>query len=68
MPGNWHYGIENMKYATPYKYAKLCRVSTQAIYDRIKNGSLNTIEREDINGEIKRVIDLKKFPPSKGKK
>lgn len=57
-----------MKYATPYKYAKLCRVSTQAIYDRIKNGSLNTIEREDINGEIKRVIDLKKFPPSKGKK
>jgi hypothetical protein len=59
-------GIEiKMKYATPYKYAKLCGVSTQAIYDRIKNGSLQTIEKEDLNGDKKRVIDLKKFPPGK---
>jgi hypothetical protein len=56
-----------MKYATPYKYAKLCGVSTQAIYDRIKNGSLETVNREDLHGEMKRVIDLKKYPPSKGK-
>jgi hypothetical protein len=56
-----------MKYATPYKYAKLCGVSTQAIYDRIKNGSLETVEKEDFHGEKKRVIDLKKFPPLKGK-
>lgn len=57
-----------MKYATPYKYARLCGVSTQAIYDRIKSGSLKTEDREDINGEIKAVVNLKKFPPSKGKK
>lgn len=57
-----------MKYATPYKYAKLCGVSTQAIYDRIKNGSIQTVDKEDLQGELKRVIDLKKFPPSKGKK
>lgn len=57
-----------MKYATPYKYAGLCKVSPQAIYDRIKSGSLETIEKEDISGEVKRVIDLKKYPPSKGRK
>lgn len=57
-----------MKYATPYKYAALCGVSTQAIYDRIKSGTLETVEKEDISGEVKRVIDLKKYPPSKGRK
>lgn len=56
-----------MKYVTPYKYAKLCGVSSQAIYDRIKSGSLETIEKTDFQGEVKRVIDLKKYPPSKGK-
>lgn len=56
-----------MKYATPYKYAKLCGVSTQAIYDRIKNGSLTTVQKEDITGQVKNVIDLKKYPPVKGK-
>lgn len=59
--------IQKTTYATPYRYAKLCGVSTQAIYDRIKSGSLTTEEREDINGEIKTVVNLKKFPPSKGK-
>lgn len=57
-----------MKYATPYKYASLCKVSPQAIYDRIKSGSLETVEKEDISGEVKRVIDLKKYPPKKGRK
>jgi hypothetical protein len=54
-----------LRYATPYRYAKLCGVSTQAIYDRIKNGSLTTIFKDDLNGDRKRVIDLKKFPPGK---
>jgi hypothetical protein len=55
-------------YATPYRYAKLCGVSTQAIYDRIKSGSLTTEDRKDINGDLKPVINLKKYPPSKGRR
>lgn len=53
------------RYATPYKYAKLCGVSTQAIYDRIKNGSLQTEDKENINGDLVRVVDLEKFPPKR---
>lgn len=62
------YFIMKNKYATPYKYAKLCGISTQAVYDRIKNGSLKTVEKIDLNGDTKNYIDLKKFPPSKGRK
>lgn len=61
------HGGKRSGHATPYKYAKLCGVSTQAIYDRLKSGSLKTIEKEDINGDLRVVIDLKLFPPSKGK-
>jgi predicted DNA-binding protein YlxM (UPF0122 family) len=57
-----------MKYATIKQYADLSGVSHQAIYDRIKSGSITTVEKEDFTGEVKTVIDLKKYPPSKGRK
>jgi len=54
-------------YLSPYKYAELCEVSTQAIYDRIKSGSLKTVTKILPDGEVKEYIDLTKFPPSKGR-
>lgn len=55
------------KYCTPYQYANLCGVSTQAIYQRIKLGKVSTVDIPDISGVTKRYIDLKKFPPRKGR-
>jgi hypothetical protein len=51
-----------MKYVTPYQYAKLCGVSPQAIYDRIKSGSLPTETVKTVIGE-KRLINLSQNPP-----
>ncbi len=53
------------KFTTPYKYAKLCGVTSQAIYDRIKNGTLKTVDKKDVCGTVKRYIDLEKFPPGR---
>lgn len=54
------------KFATPYKYAKLCGLSSQAIYKRIKAGTLTVKTIKDqLTGEDKQVIDLAKFPPTK---
>lgn len=52
-----------MKYATPYQYAKLCRVSTQAIYSRIAKGTLVKVQIPDPTGALKDYIDVEKFPP-----
>ena len=52
-----------MRYVTPYKYAKLCGVSTQAIYKRIAKGVLEKVELPLPDGTIKEYIDLEKFPP-----
>ena len=58
-----------MKYLTPYKYAKLCGVSTQAIYSRIKAGTIEKVQIPDPTGELKDYIDIEKFPPENiGKK
>lgn len=53
------------KFTTPYKYAKLCGVTSQAIYDRIKNGTLKTVDKKDVCGTVKRYIDREKFPPGR---
>jgi hypothetical protein len=55
------------KYATPYKWAKLAGLTTQAVYARLKAGTLETVRREDLNGEVRRVIDLAKFPPERAR-
>ncbi|GAB4023255.1 hypothetical protein GCM10028808_73140 [Spirosoma migulaei] len=52
-----------MKYATPYQYAKLCNVSTQAIYKRIAAGTLEKVQIPDPTGALKDYIDTEKFPP-----
>jgi hypothetical protein len=54
-----------MKYATPIQYSKLCGISPQAVYDRIAKGTLETLEKEDFTGQLKQVIDLKKYPPAR---
>lgn len=56
------------RYVTPYRYAQLCEVSTQAIYSRIKSKSLQVVDHVELGGGKKKYIDTDKFPPSKGKK
>lgn len=57
-----------MKYATPYKYAQLCGVSRQAIYQRIASGTLKTESfTNPLTSEVIAVINLKTYPPTKGK-
>lgn len=57
-----------MKYLTPSQYAKTCGVSRQAIYDRLTAGTLHTVEKQDFTGKTVQVIDLKKYPPMKGRR
>lgn len=45
-------------------YAKLCGVSTAAIYDRIKLNTL-TAEKMTIGKDTCYVIDMDQFPPKK---
>ncbi len=54
-----------MKLLTRNAYAKLCGVSRQAIADRIKRGTLKTIERELPDGSKRQYIDIKEYPPNK---
>lgn len=54
---------DQTKYVTPYKYAKLCGVSTTAINNRIKNGQLEVEEIENpIDGSVKRYVNTEKYP------
>ncbi|NDU96877.1 hypothetical protein [Spirosoma terrae] len=57
-----------MKYATPYQYAKLCGVSTQAIYSRIAKGLIEKIQIPDPTGALKDYIDTEKYPPERLRK
>ncbi len=52
------------KYVTPYKYAKLCGVSTTAINNRIKNQLLEVEELEQPDGTTQRYVNTEKFPVS----
>jgi len=50
-----------MNLITPYKYAKLIGVSSQAIYQRIKKGQIKTVQVTSVDGQIKQYIDLEKY-------
>ena len=52
-----------MKYVTPYQFAKLCGVSTQAIYSRISKGTIDKVQIPDPTGAIQDYIDVDRFPP-----
>ncbi len=54
-----------MPLLTRNAYAKLCGVSRQAIADRIKRGTLKTIEKELPDGSKRQYIDIVKYPPNK---
>lgn len=55
------------RYVTPYKYAKLCGVSSQAIYLRISRGVLDLIKIVGPDGQEKSYIDIDKNPPERWK-
>ena len=52
-----------MKYTTPYKYASLCGISTQAVYQKIAKGHIQKVQIPNAEGIMKDYIDLEKFPP-----
>jgi len=54
-----------MKLLTRNAYAKLCGVSRQAISDRIKRGTLKTIEEELPDGSKRQYIDIEEYPSTK---
>ena len=54
-----------MKYVTPYQYAKLCGVSSQAIYSRISKGLIEKVQIPDPTGAVKDYIDTDKYPPER---
>lgn len=54
-----------MKYVTPYKYASLCGVKPQAIYQRIAKGTLEKVQIPSADGTMKDYIDVDKFPPAR---
>ncbi|WP_164851245.1 hypothetical protein [Larkinella soli] len=57
-----------MNYVTPYKYAKLCGVSHQAIYERIQRGLIEVVQIPSPDGQVKNYIDTDRFPPQKLRK
>jgi hypothetical protein len=57
-----------MNYVTPYQYAKLCGVSSQAIYNRIAKGLLEKVQFPDPTGATKDYIDIDKYPPERLRK
>ncbi|MVM31188.1 hypothetical protein GO755_14190 [Spirosoma sp. HMF4905] len=57
-----------MKYVTPYQYAKLCGVSSQAIYSRISKGLVEKVQIPDPTGSLKDYIDIEKYPPERIRK
>ncbi len=50
-----------MKLTTPYRYAKLIGVSSQAVYQRIKKGQIKTVQVQSVDGQIKQYIDLERY-------
>jgi hypothetical protein len=60
--------MKKEKLYSPYKYADLCGVSTQAIYQRIRLGTLITVSIPDASGKKKNYIDISKYPPNRKKK
>ena len=52
-----------MTLLTRNAYAKLCGVTRQAIADRIKRGTLKTIEKELPDGSKRQYIDVEEYPP-----
>lgn len=56
-----------MKYVSPFEYAKLAGVKPQAIYDRIKRGTLPTEELNTPAGKAMQYIDIDKYPPERKK-
>ena len=57
--------ICGMELVTPYKYAKLCGVTPQAIALRIAHKSLEVIEHKLPDGSVKLYIDIEANPPVK---
>lgn len=53
---------------TPYRYAKLCDVSPQAIYLRIKTGIIDVITIHTPDGKPQRYVDIDKHPPERLRK
>ncbi len=51
-----------MTLLTRNAYAKLCGVTRQAIADRIKRGTLKTIEKELPDGSVRQYIDIEQYP------
>jgi len=56
-----------MKLLTRNAYAKLCGVSRQAIADRIKRGTLKTVECELPDGSMRQYINLTQSPMKRRK-
>lgn len=52
-----------MKLVTPYKYAKLCGVSPQAIALRIMRKTLPVVEHTNPDGSVSQYVDVDANPP-----
>ena len=57
-----------MSYVTPYRYARLCGVSPQYIYQRLAAGTLQKHTQPQPNGTVRVFIDTEAYPPERLRK
>ena len=50
-------------FVTASEYATLCGVDRTSIRDRIKSGTLEVVRKVGINGRVRILVDVVKYPP-----